>query len=318
MKILLLLLVLVVLIAVLRRALANRAWPAPPGEEFNGVMLALGDHLVCVPERSHLPTEAVNRLTVLCFPGFLEDVRYFLEVHRDTPARLILINNANYHNPFRGVIEPAPAWYTSNPHPLGTIAHDAWCVNQVIEHMTGSERVVLHGHSRGGAVVLEAGNQRPDLACRVEAILEAAVVPRGRLFDNGERKLQPVGFYLFPLILSVLRIVPEATRMKSPLLRISTPIKRKVVAAIPFTPRRYATAVINSANIIDWQANTDYQCYERFAAVTLFVGQSDVVLCRTSMLDSAAQCAAVKVMEIRGTDHFISLENPDAIRAYFS
>lgn len=36
------------------------------------------------------------------------------------------------------------------------------------------------------------------------------------------------------------------------------------------------------------------------------------------MLDSAAQSAAVNVIETSGTDHFISLESPDTIRAYFT
>lgn len=318
MKTLLFLLLVVVLIALARRVLASRVWLAPPGEDFSGTMLRLGENLVCLPDRSHLPAELVGRTTLICFPGFLEDMRYFLNVHHDTPARLIIINNGNYQNPFRAATPQAPIWFRGNPHPLGTIAHDAWCVNQVIEHMTGPERVVLHGHSRGGAVVLEAGNQRPELTREVEAILEAAVVPHGRLFDNGEKKLQPVGFYLLPMILALLRILPESIRLKSPMMWVSNPLKNKIVAAIPFTPRQYATAEINSANIIDWQAHSSYQSYEHFARVTLYVGQRDGVLCRAAMLASAAQSTAVNVVETSGTDHFISLESPDTIRAYFA
>jgi hypothetical protein len=92
---------LAVLIPVVRRKLANKVCPAPPGEDFNGTMLRLGDNLVCLPDRSYLPAETVSRTTLICFPGFVEDMRYFLDVHRDTPARLIIINNANYQNPFR-------------------------------------------------------------------------------------------------------------------------------------------------------------------------------------------------------------------------
>ena len=317
MKVLLILLVIGALVPVLRKMLANRVWPPSPGEDFTGTMLRLGDNLVCMPDRSHLSAAAVSRTTLICFPGFLEDMRYFLEVHRDTPARLIVINNANYQNPFQGVSIATPAWFAGNPHPLGTIAHDAYCVNQVLEHMTGPERVVLHGHSRGGAVVLEAGNQRPELTCNVEAILEAAVVPRGRLADNGEKKLQPVGFYLFPFILSLLRVLPESLRLKSPMMWITNNTKNRIVAAIPFTPKQYATAVVNSANIIDWQAQTGYQAYEHFKRVTLYVGQRDSILCRAAMMDSAAQSAAVTVIQTSGTDHFISLESPETIRAYF-
>jgi len=318
MKALLILLAIAVLVSVARRVLSNRTWPAPAGEPFHGAVLRLGNNLVCLPDRAHLDADAVSRTTLVCFPGFLEDMRLFLEVHRDTPARLIIINNANYQNPFRDVAVQAPPWFTGNPYLQGTIAHDAFCLNRVIEHMTGPERVVLHGHSRGGAVVLEAGNQRPDLARNVEALLEAAVVPRGRLYDNGEKKLQPVGFYLFPFILSLMRVLPASVRLKSPMMWVSNPTKDKIVAALPFTPRQYATAELNSRDIIDWQARTGFQSYEHFKRITLVVGQRDSVLCRRAMLDSAAQSRAVEVVETTGTDHFISLESPADIRAYFA
>lgn len=318
MKALLILLFIVVLVPVTRRALANKVWQAPSGEAFNGTLLRLGNNLIGLLDRSHLPAASVSQTTLVCFPGFLEDMRYFLEVHRDTPARLIVINNANYQNPFRHSAVATPSWFTGNPHPLGTIAHDAYCVNLVLEHMTGAERVVLHGHSRGGAVVLEAGNQRPDLTRNKEVILEAAVVPRGRLFDNGEKKLQPVGLYLFPIILSLMRILPESLRLKSPMMWVSNPTKDKIIAAIPFTPRQYATAEINSANIIEWQASASYACYEHSRRVTLYVGQRDSILCREAMLASASRSSAVTVIETSGTDHFISLESADIIRSYFA
>ena len=95
MKALLILLLIGALVPVLRKMLANRVWPPSPGEDFTGMMLRLGDTLVCLPDRSHLSAAAVSRTTLICFPGFLEDMRYFLEVHSDTPARLIIINNAN-------------------------------------------------------------------------------------------------------------------------------------------------------------------------------------------------------------------------------
>ena len=281
-------------------------------------MLCLGDNLVCLPDRSHLSAAVVSRTTLICFPGFLEDMRYFLEVHHDTPARLIIINNANYQNPFRGETISTPAWFKGNRHTVGTIAHDAYCVNQVLEHMTGPERVILHGHSRGGAVMLEAGNQQSELTRTVEVILEAAVVPRGRLFNNSEKKLQPVGFYLFPFILALLRILPESIRLKSPMMWVTNATKNKIVAAIPFTAKQYATTVVSSADIIDCQARAGYESYEHFARVTLYVGQRDSVLCRTAMLDSAVHSATVKVIETSGTDHFISLESPATIRTYFT
>lgn len=317
MKILLIFIAIAAFIHILRIVLANKVWSPPSGEDFNGVLMSVGDNLVCLPDRSHLPPAVVSQTTLVCFPGFLEDMRYFLEVHHNTPARLIIINNANYQNPFNTDIASTPDWYKPNPYSVGTIAHDGYCLNQVLEHMTDSERVVLHGHSRGGAVVLEAGKQQPERAKDLEAILEAAVVPRGRLAGNQEKLLQPVGFYLFPFILAVMRILPESLRLKSPMMWVSSPAKEKNVAAIPFTPRQYATAVVNSADVIDWQARTAFESYDHFNKVTLFVGQRDSVLWRAAMIKSAAQSGTVTVVETSGTDHFISLEKPDTIRAYF-
>jgi pimeloyl-ACP methyl ester carboxylesterase len=318
MKALLIVIVLLAMIPLVRRFLANKIWAAPPGEEFAGSMFTLGANLVCCPDRSHLPADVVDQATLICFPGFLEDMRFFLEVHRDTPARLIIVNNANYQNPFDCDATASPDWYTQNPYPVGTIAHDAYCVNQVLEHMTGQERVVLHGHSRGGAVVLETGIQKPEHAKGIEAILEAAVVPQGKLVDDGEKKLQPLGLYLFPFVFSLMRILPESLRLKSPMMWVTNATKDKIVAAIPFTPRQYATTVVNSANIIDWQARTEYESYDNFKQVTLYVGQRDSVLSRSAMMDSAAKSTSVSIVETTGTDHFISLEDPARIRNYFT
>lgn len=308
---------IVALVLVARRYLAHRVWAPREGDPFSGALLRLGENLVCVPDRSHLPAGEVGRTTLVCFPGFLEDMRYFLEVHRDTPARLIIINNANYHNPFRGVTASTPAWFKGNPHPLGTIAHDAYCLNRVLEHMTGPERVVVHGHSRGAAVVLEAGKQEPERAREVEALLEAAVVPRGRLFANGEKQLQPVGFYLFPFMLTLMRIAPGPRLLNSPMMWVTNETKDRIVRAVPFTPRQYSTAETNSRNIIEWQAGTDHELYENYRRTTLVVGERDGVLCRQAMLDSAARSGHVEVIETTGTDHFISLEAPEIIRSYF-
>ena len=316
MKWLLLFLCLSVGFIFFRKWLAGKTWVAQPAETFEGRMLRLGENLVALPDRSHLPPEAVSSTTLICFPGFLEDMRYFLEVHYNTPARLVLFGNANYQNPFAVVPEETPLWYGDNPHSVGTIAHDAWSLNRVLECMTGTERVVLHGHSRGGAVILEAGYQQPAMAARLEAILEASVVPGGRLAGRDEKRLDPVGLYLYPIVFSLLRFFPQRV-LKSPMMWVTNATKDRLVASIPFAPRQYATAVTNTRDIIDWQARTDYSYYDSFKRTTLYVGERDGVLWRKAMLESAAQSEAVHVMRTEGTDHFISLESPDTVRAYF-
>lgn len=297
-----------------RQHLANKLWPAPAGEAFEGELIALGQNLVCLPDRSHIDSEALEKTTLVCFPGFLEDMRYFLEVHKNTPARLIIINNGNYQNPFNQQPTSTPSWFIKPPQPLGTIEHDANCVNQVIEHMCGTEKIFVHGHSRGGAVMLEAGNQQPKRASKIDALLEAAVVPQGRLAGNLEKKLKPVGLYLAPFIFVLMRRLPETRRLKLPMMWVTTPIKNQLVASIPFTPKQYSTAVTNNANIIDWHTNSGYEYYQNYQRISLLVGERDGVLWREAMLKSAAHAERVEVIETEGTDHFISLEKPELVQ----
>lgn len=301
-----------------RSLLAIKSWSAPTAEFFSGELLTVGDNLVCIPERDIDSQLSEGSPTVICFPGLLEDMRYFLKVHRETPARLIIIDNANYQNPFGARPSPEPVWWQGNPHKAGTIAHDAFCMVKVVEHFAKDSAVYLHGHSRGGAVVLEAGRQQPDLFRVATAVLEAAVVPQGRLANNAERFLQPVGLYLLPFVFTVLRLLPEEKRRRALMIRKPTAYKNKLVAAFPYTPKQYATVVLQVADIIQWQLKSDASYYEHFAAVCLIAGERDQVLWRKAMLASARQSVKAQVIETRGTDHFPSLEKPEQVSALFA
>ncbi len=310
-------LLLVLVVHSIRVFLLHFRWPQKSSEPFHGELFECEHHVICLPDRSHLPDDLVSKTTIICFPGFLEDMRYFLDVHKDTPAKLIIINNANYHCPFELTPGPRPNWFDNNSYRLGTIAHDAHCLNQILRHMTTDERVVLHGHSRGGAVVLEAGRQDPELTKTAEAILEAAVVPQGRLAGGLEKKLQPVGYYLFPFFMALMRLIPEKKRLKSPILKVRSEEKEKVVAHIPFAPKQYRTALANMMDIVDWQFANEHYIYSNFRRVSLFVGEKDRVLWRQAMVDSATKNSIVDIVATQDTDHFISVEQPETIRAYF-
>ncbi|MFT6898462.1 MAG: pimeloyl-ACP methyl ester carboxylesterase [Paraglaciecola sp.] len=301
----------------LRTGLAYKAWAAPAGESFKGELFSLGDNLVCVPDRSHLSVDVINKTTVICFPGFLEDMRFFLNVHKNTPARLIIINNANYQNPFSSAVSPTPEWFQSSSYLLGTIAHDAHCMNQVLKNMTGNESVLLHGHSRGGAVVLEAGVQQPEQSRKIQALLEAAVVPQGLLAGRRSQKQQPISFYFLPFVLTSWRLMSPTQLMRHPMMQVSNAYKEKIAGALPFAPRQYTTAVTSAKDIIDWQAKTAITSYTNYHTTTLVVGEKDHVLSRKAMLRSANSCPKVEVIETLGTNHFPSLEKPEVIHDYF-
>ena len=64
--------------------------------EFEGELMKAGTTYI-----ARRPARNDSQRTIVCFPGFLHDMRYFQEVYREHDAELILVNNANYHCPRR-------------------------------------------------------------------------------------------------------------------------------------------------------------------------------------------------------------------------
>ena len=146
-----LLIFLVILLYLFRLWLLNKKLPGAATTEFDGALFQVGQTVVAVREGG-----ADNLHSILCFPGFLEDMRYFQALYQDTEAQLILINNAGSHSPFTLHDVQTLAWQ-ANPYDPGTIEHDGFYLAQAIQHIATGQQITLHGHSRGGAVVLEAG-----------------------------------------------------------------------------------------------------------------------------------------------------------------
>jgi len=293
--------------------------------EFTGQLKKVGNTYIGYRAASN-----GSQRTVICFPGFLEDVRYFQELYQDDNAELILVNNANYHCPFLGAKDTGDitelAW-PENPYLLGTIEHDAFYLGLVLEHLASGSNIVLHGHSRGGAVVLETGRQYPELtnakARSVSAILEAPVLPQARTAGKGAATL-PHGLacYLLPLLLGWLRNSSEERRIKRMMVGPVTPLKQQLLPNVPNNPRTYATCVTNLRSIVAWQRTTPIDAYNNFSALTVIMGKHDHVLCNHSMLASVEKGQAinqgVSLVKTERTNHFISLEQPEVMRTYYS
>ena len=79
-----------------------------------------------------------------------------------------------------------------NPHPLGTIAHDAYCVNQVLEHMTGPERVVLLDHDE--THLHDVAAELDDVAVQVLADIRNLAQLRAVFGQVGLNNAQDVDF----------------------------------------------------------------------------------------------------------------------------
>lgn len=260
--------------------------------------------------------------TFVCVPGFLEDARFFLDLHEGSQADLILFGNGNYHSPFAGDDAEELDW-DLNPHRVGTIAYDAFHVARAVEHLAKTRIVILHGHSRGGAVVLDAARQFSDRMRTpdrdVRALLEAPVLPHGKQAGTDPG---PVGraivAYLLPLFLAVSRNISKTRLERFPMMRPTNPHKTEVLRSLFQSTRDYDTCVENVADIAEWEETQGYGLFDNYERITIVVGERDDVLDNRALVASAEEGAArnagIRIVRTEDTNHFVSLETPEVIQ----
>lgn len=303
----------------LRQYFTYRAWPSPPTAPFDGELHRVGQTTIAVRRR-----EGAEQ-TVICMPGFLEDMRYFLDLYRDRPCELILVNNANYHCPFDETGATDLDW-PANPHPATTLAHDGFILAQAAQRLATTDNVVLHGHSRGGAVVLEAGRQLPeirdgqqaDTAQSLSALLEAPVLPQGTPAGRSTGPvIQAITLYLMPVVMAASRNISEQRLTRMPMMKPTTPRKTELAKALFVNPKDYATAIQNVRDIDAWQKREGYELYESYPKIAVLVGERDDVLSTRTMTASATEGQSrndgVRVVQTTATNHFITLERPELV-----
>lgn len=142
-------------------------------EMFSGQVYLVGQGAVSVRNHSG---DALH--TVIGVHGYLANHCYFTQLYDEPTTELILLTCSNYHIPVNGVTPEDAAWQSPIDELAGTIGYDAEILIQALELLPSSEHVRVHGHSRGGAVILEAATRRPDLFHDVELLLEALPCPR--------------------------------------------------------------------------------------------------------------------------------------------
>ena len=300
-----------------RQYWAKRDLPRVYTDNFDGELMKLGETFIA--RRS---ARNGSQRTIVCFPGFLEDMRYFQDVYKDDEAELILVNNANYHCPLVAGDVTKLAW-AANPFVMGTIEHDAFYLGLVLERLATGHNIHLHGHSRGGAVVLETGRQYPELTGSkeryVSAILEAAVLPQARTAGKGSDPLPHllVGYFM-PIYLGLLRNISEDRLLKNLMMRPTNALKTQLCLSCFSLPCRYDTCVTNVKSIVAWQRARHFDVYNNFASMTVVLGARDSVLDNRTMLASAekgqARNKGVTILKTENTNHFISLEQPETIQ----
>jgi len=290
--------------------------------EFAGELMRVGATYI-----ARRPASSGCSRSIICFPGFQEDMRYFQDLYQAEDAELILVNNANYHCPFikDGVVDNVIALdWPENPYLTGTIEHDGFYLGLVLERLVSGDEVCIHGHSRGGAVVLEAGRQYPELTGSkqrpVSALLEAPVLPQARTPGKTSEPLtHRILCYLLPIFFGLMRNITTERLLKMPMMRPTNPLKTDLCLSIFSVPCSYGTCVTNVQSIFTWQRTRDYDLYDNFPSITVVAGERDNVLEMPSMLASVEQGQGrnsdLSLIRTENTNHFISLEQPDTIRA---
>jgi len=310
------LIILVALVAALhlyRQFWMHRKLPRLHTAEFEGVLLRVGETYI-----GHKPAAVDTRKTLVCFPGFLEDMRYFQALYADVDCQLLLVNNANYHSPF-DTSEVEPLNWPANPYPLGSIEYDGFYLAHTVKELAVGSEVFLHGHSRGGAVVLEAGRQFPELMRdgqrQISAILEAPVLPRVRSVGNlSDPFPHRVAAYLLPIVLGHSRKTTPQQLSKQRMMLPGSELKTQLCLSLFSVAQYYRTCVANVRSIQNWQLGTEFEVYQNFADVTVVMGARDDVLNNKTILASAQKGSAlnsgVRIIQTENTNHFVSLEQP--------
>tara|TARA_Y100000815_G_scaffold266050_1_gene283756 strand:+ start:24 stop:956 length:933 start_codon:yes stop_codon:yes gene_type:complete len=295
---------LIILIASsLRRWLLRRETPQMQAVDFSGELYQVGQ--ACIARQG--PEEAEH--SVIVMPGFVENFLYFTAYYQDPALQLIMLTSADYHVPVNRPRYLKADWISPPRARPGTIAYDAEVLNQALENLASGRQVRVHGHSRGGAVVLEAARQRPDLFSRVEVVLEAPVLPQGKPYREAPKAAR----WFLPFFLFAWQQQPISPSNRHLFGPLDDPRKRELIGALPFNPRHGSTFVINALDLADWMANTNTDIYQHLRRGAILVPAKDRILHPDAMLHSAEQAENLQIVQIADCSHLITLDRPDCI-----
>ncbi len=275
-------------------------------EMFSGKVYTVGKGAVSV--RNH---SGKAEHTVIGVHGFLENHCYFTQSYQDATTELILLTCSNYHIPVSGPSpEPAP-WELPIKSLEGTIEYDACILNQAMENLPTTENVRVHGHSRGGAVILEAIKQRPDLYANADIILEASVLPQGQLHPLVTALLEPVSHGMWPWVIRFINSTPSSSYSQGFFGKMN-PRKKQLFNKIFTATKDHLTIVRNIENIMTWMEKTSFDIYDNVKHGTFLIPKVDRILDRSAMLTSAENSPnSVRIIETSATSHFVTIDSQE-------
>lgn len=278
-------------------------------EMFSGQVYRIGQGAVSVRNHSG---EVLH--TVIGVHGYLENHCYFTQLYNAPTTELILLTCSNYHIPVNGVTPEDAGWQSPIEELPGTIGYDAELLVQALEILPSSDHIRIHGHSRGGAVILEAARRRPDLFENVELLLEAPALPQGRPHALVTMMLEPVSHGMWPWLIRLINSAPSSVYGQTFFGRMN-PRKKALLGKLFSSTRDQLTIVRNLEDVLDWMESTPTDVYDRISHGTFLVPGTDRILDRTAMMDSARACEAMTIVETDAPSHFIALDDPSLIPA---
>jgi len=277
-------------------------------EMFSGKVYTVGKGAVSIRNHS---AEATN--TVIAVHGFLENHCYFSQAYKEPDTELILLTCSNYHIPVSGPVpEPAP-WQHSIKYLEATIPYDACILNMAIQNLPSTQRIRVHGHSRGGAVVLEAIRQRPELYENVDVVLEAPVLPNGKLHALVTAILDPISHGMWPFMIRLINSTSSSHYGHTFFGRLNE--RKKALFSRIFTSTKdHLTIVRNIEDIMAWMENTSYDVFKGMRHGTILIPRTDHILDRDAMLQSAEKSLnSIRIVETDASSHFVILDSEEWI-----
>lgn len=275
-------------------------------EMFSGRVYRVGEGAVSV--RNH---SGEAEQTVIGVHGFLENHCYYTQTYDAPSTELILLTCCNYHIPVNGVTPETAEWELPIKYPQSTIEYDACILTQALENLPSTKNVRVHGHSRGGAVTLEAARQRPDLFENVEVVLEASALPQGKIHPLVSTLLEPVSHGMWPWLIRLINSAPSSAYGQTFFGKMN-PRKKQLLNKLFCATRDQLTIVRNLENLFEWIERTDTDVYQHIHHGTFLVPAVDRLLDRQAMLDSARQSpTTMRIIETQAPSHFVTLDSKE-------
>ncbi len=273
-------------------------------EMFSGKVYTVGKGAVSV--RNH---SGQAKQTVIAVHGFLENHCYFTQSYQNPTTELILLTCSNYHVPVSGPMPEPAEWEVPIKFLEATIEYDACILNQALANLPTTENIRIHGHSRGGAVILEAIKQRPELYEHVEVIFEAPALPGGKTHPLVSALLEPVSHGMWPWVIRLINNTPSSSYGQMFFGKMNKR-KKQLLHKLFTATKDHLTIVRNIENLFAWMDKKDYSAYQHIRHGTFLIPKVDRILDRNLMLASAHHSPnTVRIVETDAMSHFVTLDD---------